>query len=378
MTNPKKIWLASPNMGGQEINFVNEAFSSNWVSPVGPNIDGFENDICNYTKIKHATALSSGTAAIHLALKILGVQQGDDILCSSFTFSASANPIVYEKATPVFIDSESETWNLDPDLLEKAILERKRLGKNMKALILVHLYGIPAKLDQILPICSKHNIAIIEDAAEALGSTYRNRALGSFGDIGIFSFNGNKIITTSGGGMMVSSNALYTDKARFLSTQSRDPAPHYQHSEIGYNYRMSNVCAGIGRGQMLVLDERIRQKRKIHAFYSEIFGNQPGIKLLGEPQNSFSNAWLSCVTIDPIKTNFSNEDLRLEFEKNNIESRPLWKPMHLQPVFAKYPSFTSGVAESIFNTGLCLPSDTNMDDADLKSIKMTIETLLSK
>ena len=371
-----KIWLSSPNMGGTEEGFVKEAFNKNWVAPIGPNIDGFEKDICNYNNINHAAALSSGTSGIHLALILLGVKLGDEVLCSSFTFSASANPIRYQLATPIFVDSEEETWNIDPILLEKAIIDRTKNGNKPKALILVHLYGISAKIDEILSICEKYEIPIIEDAAEALGSLYKGKALGTFGKFGVYSFNGNKIITTSGGGMLVSNDKKLIEKARFLSSQARDVAPHYQHSQIGYNYRMSNICAGIGRGQMQVLNLRIGQKRKIRDFYEKIFNGIEGIKVLKENSNSFSNAWLSCVLIDPKKTGFSREKLRLAFEKDNIEARPLWKPMHLQPVFENFPAYLSGVSEQLFLQGLCLPSDTNMKENEFKRVEEVISNLL--
>jgi dTDP-4-amino-4,6-dideoxygalactose transaminase len=373
-----KIWLSSPNMGGAEEDFVKQAFNKNWVAPIGPNIDGFEKDICKYNNISHAAALSSGTSAIHLALILLGVQSGDEVLCSSFTFSASANPIRYQSATPIFIDSEEETWNIDPILLEKAIIDRTKNGKKPKALILVHLYGISAKMEEILSICEKYEIPVIEDAAEALGSLYKGRALGAFGKFGVYSFNGNKIITTSGGGMLVSNDEKLIEKAKFLSTQARDEAPHYQHSQVGYNYRMSNICAGIGRGQMQVLNLRISQKRKIRSFYENIFDGIRGITILKENSNSFSNSWLSCILIDPKKIKFNREKLRLAFEKDNIEARPLWKPMHLQPVFENFPSYLNGVSEKLFLQGLCLPSDTNMKENEFKRVEKVINKVLKQ
>lgn len=370
-----KIWLSSPNMGGSEKDFVKQAFDENWVSPVGPNIDGFEKDICKYNNINHAAALSSGTSGIHLALILLGVQSGDEVLCSSFTFSASANPIRYQLATPIFVDSEEETWNIDPILLEKAIIDRTKNRNKPKALILVHLYGVSAKMDEILSICEKYEIPIIEDAAEALGSLYKGKALGTFGKFGVYSFNGNKIITTSGGGMLVSNDEELIEKSKFLSTQARDKAPHYQHSHIGYNYRMSNICAGIGRGQMQVLNLRVSQKRKIRSFYEKIFDGIEGVNVLKENSNSFSNAWLSCVLIDPEKIGFGREKLRLAFEKDNIEARPLWKPMHLQPVFENFPSYLNGVSQQLFSQGLCLPSDTNMRENEFKRVEKVINKL---
>jgi dTDP-4-amino-4,6-dideoxygalactose transaminase len=371
-----KIWLSSPNMGGAEEGFVKEAFDTNWVAPLGPNVNNFEQDICDYTGVGYAAALSSGTSAIHLALILLGVIEGDEVLCSSFTFSASANPIRYQLATPVFIDSEKDTWNIDPQLLEKAIKERIELGKKPKALILVHLYGISAKMDEIMAICEQYNIPVIEDAAEALGATYKGKALGTFGKFGVFSFNGNKIITTSGGGMLISDDEETIIEARNLATQARDQAPHYQHSKVGYNYRMSNICAGIGRGQMQVLNKRVSQKRDIRNFYEKIFKDVEGVQVLVENEESYSNAWLSCVTIDQEITGFSREDLRLALEKENIEARPLWKPMHLQPVFESFPSYLNGVSESLFSKGLCLPSDTNMSDNDLDRIKKVISDFI--
>ena len=370
-----KIWLSSPNMGGSEKDFVKQAFDENWVSPVGPNIDGFEKDICKYNNINHAAALSSGTSGIHLALILLGVQSGDEVLCSSFTFSASANPIRYQLATPIFVDSEEETWNIDPILLEKAIIDRTKNGNKPKALILVHLYGVSAKMDEILSICKKYEIPIIEDAAEALGSLYKGKALGTFGKFGVYSFNGNKIITTSGGGMLVSNDEELIEKSKFLSTQARDKAPHYQHSHIGYNYRMSNICAGIGRGQMQVLNLRVSQKRKIRSFYEKIFDGIEGVNVLKGNSNSFSNAWLSCILIDPEKIGFGREKLRLAFEKDNIEARPLWKPMHLQPVFENFPSYLNGVSQQLFSQGLCLPSDTNMRENEFKRVEKVINKL---
>ena len=371
-----KIWLSSPNMGGSEEDFVKQAFEKNWVAPIGPNIDAFEKAICNYNNVNHAAALSSGTSAIHLALILLGVKSGDEVLCSSFTFSASANPIRYQLATPIFVDSEEETWNIDPILLEKAIIDRTKNGKKPKALILVHLYGVSAKMDEILSICEKYEIPIIEDAAEALGSLYKGKALGTFGKFGVYSFNGNKIITTSGGGMLVSNDEELIEKSKFLSTQARDEAPHYQHSQVGYNYRMSNICAGIGRGQMQVLNLRVGQKRKIRSFYEKIFNEVDGIKILKENSNSFSNAWLSCILIDPKKTKFTREKLRLAFEKDNIEARPLWKPMHLQPVFENFPSYLNGVSQQLFSQGLCLPSDTNMKENEFIRVEKVINKLL--
>jgi len=357
----EKIWLSSPHMGGSEQKYVNEAFETNWVAPLGPNVNNFETDLANYVVSNHAAALSSGTSAIHLALIILGVKTGDEVFCQSFTFSATANPIAYQGATPIFIDSESETWNMSPVLLEQAIIDRLKKGKKPKAILPVHLYGNPAKMDAILAIADKYEIPVVEDAAEALGSSYKGKRCGSFGAMAALSFNGNKIITTSGGGALVSNNKEYIEKARFLATQARDMAPHYQHSQIGYNYRMSNIVAGIGRGQMEVLDERIKSRRANHDFYYKMLGSIPGISFLKEQQDSFSNYWLTTILVNPKLTGgITREDIRLALEVENIESRPLWKPMHLQPVFSNYPAYTDGTSEKLFNEGLCLPSGSNL------------------
>lgn len=361
----KRIYLSSPHMSGREMAYINEAFDTNWIAPLGPNVNNFETDLVRYTGCGHVAALSSGTAAIHLAIILLGVGPGDEVIVPSFTFSATVNPVVYQHATPVFIDSEKETWNMDPELLEKAIKDKRQGAKNksIKAIIVVHLYGMPANMDDIMAVAGKYGIPVIEDAAEALGSKYNGKFLGSFGDFGVFSFNGNKIITTSGGGALASDNEAMIDKARFLATQARDKAPHYQHSHIGYNYRMSNVLAGIGRGQMEVLDERIQQRRANYDFYLKSFSSYQGIEFLKEPSDAyFSNRWLTTVIIDANKTGIARERLQVELEKENIETRPLWKPMHLQPVFSSYPAYLNGVSESLFNTGLCLPSGSNMTE----------------
>jgi len=366
--NPK-IWLSSPHMGQQEFAFVKEAFDTNWIAPLGPLVNGFENDLELFTGSKYAAALSSGTAALHLALVMLDIKTGDEVICQTLTFSASANPIAYLGAIPIFIDSEPETWNMCPDLLETAIKDRILKGKKPKAIIVVHIYGMPAKIEQIVAIGDKYGIPIIEDAAEALGSTVNGRAVGTFGLMSILSFNGNKIITTSGGGALISDDETFISKARFLATQARDAAVHYQHSQIGYNYRMSNVCAAIGRGQMQVLPERIKQRRMVYEFYLKNLSGISGIDFLNEPDGYFSNRWLTAVLIDPSKGNGVNrEALRLSLEKDNIESRPLWKPMHLQPVFKDYPSYTNGISEPLFNNGLCLPSGSNLKDEDLKRV----------
>jgi dTDP-4-amino-4,6-dideoxygalactose transaminase len=374
----KKIYLSSPHMSGKEQKYVQEAFDSNWIAPLGPQVNAFEVELCNYVNVKSTAVLSSGTAAIHLALILLGVQVGDEVLVSTFTFSASVNPIVYQKAIPVFIDSEDDTWNMDPVLLEQAINDRIKKGKKPKALIFVHLYGMPAKIGEILEIARKYDIPVIEDAAEALGSRYKNQKLGSFGDFGILSFNGNKIITTSGGGALLSNNEQHIKKARFLATQARDDAPHYQHSEIGYNYRMSNVLAGIGRGQLEVIEDRVNKRREINQFYRNLFDGVKGITFLSEPNKEFfSNFWLTTIIIDPEKTGFTNYDLMDAMAKDNIECRPLWKPMHLQPIFEKYPAYISGVSEHLFNQGICLPSGSNMTEDDLNRIASCLKMMLA-
>lgn len=358
----KKIYLSSPHMGGTEQAFVNEAFKTNWVAPLGPNVEGFEKSLEDYLGAKsHVAALSSGTAALHLALILLGVESGDEVICQSLTFSASANPIVYQGATPIFVDSEPDTWNICPNHLEEAIKARIAKGKKPKAIIAVHLYGMPFKVEEIRKISKKYEIPIVEDSAEALGSTYKSQKCGTFGDISILSFNGNKIITTSGGGALVSRNPKHKEKAIFLATQARDTAPYYQHSEIGYNYRMSNICAGIGRGQMEVLDGHIGLRRNMNRFYKELFKNTDGIEVFTEPSSDyFSNHWLSCILVDESVCGFSAEDIRLKMVENNIECRPLWKPMHLQPIFMKAPYYGEDISENLFDRGLCLPSGSNL------------------
>ena len=369
-----EIWLSSPHMGGSEINFIHEAFEQNWIAPLGPNVGGFEKDLKNYLNPNvEVAALSSGTAALHLALIILGIKQGDEVLCQSLTFSASANPIVYVGATPVFIDSEPETWNMCPDSLEIAIKDRLAKGKLPKAIIVVHLYGMPAKMNEILEVAQKYNIPVIEDAAEALGSAYQGRKCGTFGLMSILSFNGNKIITTSGGGALVCNTLEQKNKAVYLSTQARENTPHYQHSEIGYNYRMSNVSAGIGRGQMEVLDKRVEARRNNHFFYVNLFQEIEGVTVFSEPNEDFySNHWLSAITVDERITGWSNHDLRLQFRNEKIESRPLWKPMHLQPVFENSIYYGNSVAEDLFNKGLCLPSGSNLTEEQKNRIKEVV------
>ena len=371
--NQSKIWLSSPHMGNKEQEFVREAFDTNWIAPLGPHVDGFEQDLSQFVGVGHAAALSSGTAAIHLALVMLGVGPGDHVLCQSFTFSGSANPIMYIGATPVFIDSEEQTWNMCPNALEQALVDLRGKGKSVKAIIPVHLYGMPARMNEILDLAQKFDVPVVEDAAEALGSTYEGKACGSLGEIGILSFNGNKIITTSGGGALLSNNETWVKKARFLSTQARDQAPHYQHSQIGYNYRMSNVCAAIGRGQMLVLPERVQQRRINHRFYERALGNLPGVSFLPETDGSFSNRWLTCIQVNPeLSGGIDRERIRLRLEQDNIESRPLWKPMHCQPVFEGAPYYGEKVAETLFEQGLCLPSGSNLSQADLNRISLII------
>ena len=373
-----KIWLSSPHMGGNEMKYVQEAYDTNWVAPLGPNVTGFEQDLKSYLNSENqVAALSSGTAAIHLALILSGVIAGDEVLCQSMTFSASANPIAYQGATPIFVDSELDTWNMCPNYLEEAIKDRIAKGKKPKAIIVVHLYGMPAKIDQLLAIAKKHEIALIEDAAEALGATYKGQKCGTFGDFGILSFNGNKIITTSGGGALICKTEAGKNKAIYLATQARDHAVHYQHSEIGYNYRMSNILAGIGRGQMEVLDKHIGHRRANNQFYKDLFKNTAGITVFQESNTDFySNHWLSAITIDESRTGFSREKLREALLKENIESRPLWKPMHLQPVFKDAPFYGEKVSEQLFEKGLCLPSGSNLSKNDLERISKTIHNFL--
>ncbi len=375
-----KIWLSSPHMGGTEQKYVQEAFNTNWIAPLGPNVNGFEQDLENYLgEDSKVACLSSGTAALHLALVLAGVKLNDEVLCQSMTFSASANPITYQGAKPIFVDSEQDTWNMCPNHLEKAIKEGISAGKKPKAIIVVHLYGMPAKMDEILVIANKYEIILIEDAAEALGSTYKGQKCGTFGDYGVLSFNGNKIITTSGGGALVCKTEESKQKAIFLATQARDNAPHYQHSQIGYNYRMSNVVAGIGRGQMEVLDKHIGLRREMNQFYREIFKNIEGIDVFVEPSTDyFSNHWLSCITIDEQKIGFSSEYIRLKLLEDNIESRPLWKPMHLQPVFKSSMYFGNLVSEKLFNNGLCLPSGSNLTSKEREQIKESISLVLKR
>jgi len=361
-------------MGGNELKYIHKAFDENWVAPLGPNVNGFEDDIESFldSEVKVA-ALSAGTAALHLALIACGVGYGDEVICQSMTFSASANPIAYQGAIPVFVDSEPDTWNMCPEQLREAVRSRFSKGKKPKAIIIVHLYGMPAKMDEILTVAKEFDIPVIEDAAEALGSTYKGKACGTFGHFGVLSFNGNKIITTSGGGALVCHSQEDKDKAVFLSTQAREDAPHYQHSHIGYNYRMSNICAGIGRGQMEVLGDRVVARRAMHDFYVDLLKGIEGVRVFSEPSTDyFSNHWLSAIMVDPVLIGKTREDLRFAFLEDNIETRPLWKPMHLQPVFADAPYYGELVAENLFDKGLCLPSGSNLTDKDRDRIAATI------
>jgi len=371
----EKIWLSSPHLTGEEQKYVKDAFDTNWIAPLGPNVNGLEKEICDYTGSNACSVLSAGTAAIHLALIILGVKEDDEVLCSTFTFSATVNPIRYEKAIPIFIDSEPDTWNMCPKLLEESIKDRINKGKKPKAILVVHLYGMPSKMNEILAVSRKFNIPIVEDAAEAIGSTYKDKAMGTFGEIGIYSFNGNKIITTSGGGALVSNNQEHCKKATFLATQARDQAPHYQHSHIGYNYRMSNICAGIGRGQLEVLNDRVEARRRNFKFYKEQLASIDRITFVDEPADFYSNRWLTTILTESFET---REKIRFSLEKENIESRPLWKPMHLQPIFKGHPSYLNGVSEDLFRRGLCLPSGSNLSKDDLKRVVSAIKANFSK
>ena len=365
---PRRIYLSPPHMGGDEIRFIHEAFDQNWISPVGPQIAAFEKAMCEKTGAPFAVALSSGTAALHLALLLCGVKRDDEVICSSFTFAASANAVTYAGALPVFVDSEERSWNMDPALLRQAVIDRMSKGKKPAAVIVVHLYGQSADIGAIRAVCDEYGIPMLEDAAESLGATFGGRMTGVFGRMGIYSFNGNKIITTSGGGMLVSAEKELIDKARFLATQARDPAPHYEHTQIGYNYRMSNICAAIGLGQLSVLDLRVAQRRRIFDWYRARLAAVPGIGFMPQAPWGTCNRWLTCITVDPDAAGASREDLRLAFEKENIESRPLWKPMHLQPVFGECPAYVNGVSQRLFENGLCLPSGTAMGDAELERV----------
>lgn len=376
-----RIHLSLAHMGGHEQKFIKEAFDTNWVVPLGPNVDGFEKSLNQYLATQnsqlstlnsqpHTVALSSGTAAIHLALVLLGVKTGDEVICQSFTFAATANPITYVGANPVFVDSEDETWNMSPQRLKEAIEDRlQQTGKLPKAIIPVHLYGMPAKMEEILAIAHQYKIPVIEDAAEALGSEYKTQKCGTFGTFGILSFNGNKIITASGGGALLCKTQEQAARALFYATQARDCAPHYQHSHIGYNYRMSNICAGIGCGQMLTLEEHIARRREIHHLYMELLKDVPGITVKQNPdEKSNSNFWLTCILVEPEKAGKTREDIRMMLESENIESRPLWKPMHLQPVFADAPFYGNGVSDHLFEKGLCLPSGSSLSNEDITRV----------
>jgi dTDP-4-amino-4,6-dideoxygalactose transaminase len=375
-----KIWLSSPHMGGKEKDYVDEAFDSNWVAPIGPHVNWFENDLSVFLgNGVQAAALTTGTAALHLGLILLGVEPGDEVICQSMTFAASANPIIYQKATPIFVDSEEGTWNMSPEYLEVAIKDRLRKGKKLKAIIPVHLYGMPAKMDEIQDIAAYYEIPILEDAAEALGSHIDGVMCGTFGKIAALSFNGNKIITTSGGGALISASQNIADKARFLATQARDIAHHYQHSHIGYNYRISNICAGIGRGQMEVLPERVKQRRAVYDTYVEKLKGFPGISFVNEPEGYFSNRWLTAILIDQKEAGgMTPEVLRQALEKENIESRPVWKPMHLQPIFEQYPFYGDGLSERLFANGICLPSGSNLEPEDMDRIFEVVENVWCK
>ena len=383
-----RIWLSLAHMGGREQEFIQEAFDTNWVVPLGPNVNAFEKALRDFliengklkveNEGKQVVALSAGTAALHLGLILLGVGEGDEVICQSFTFSASANPIAYLGATPVFVDSERETWNMDPVLLEEAIKDRvEKIGRLPKAIIPVHLYGMPGKLDEILEVANRYKIPVLEDSAEALGSEYKGRKCGTFGEYAALSFNGNKMITTSGGGALVCPSEERAKRALFYATQAREQAPHYQHEKIGYNYRMSNICAGIGRGQMFVLDEHIARRRAIHDLYVKLLAGVKGVKVMCQPEGGDfnSNYWLTCITVDPEEAGFTREDVRLALDADNIESRPLWKPMHLQPVFKDAPFYGNGTSERLFEIGLCLPSGPTLTDEDIERVTKVVKQL---
>ena len=373
-----RIHLSPPHLGRHELNYLHKAVEDNWVAPAGPNLAGFEAELGAAVGVPHCVALSSGTAALHLGLLLLGVQPGDEVLCSSLTFVASANPILYCGATPVFVDSEPTTWNMCPDRLREAIVDRIRLGKKPKALMLVHLYGMPARLPEILALAAEHNIAVLEDAAEALGSTWQGQALGSFGQVGVFSFNGNKILTTGGGGALVTPDKALAERALYLATQAKEPAPHYQHSEMGYNYRLSNLLAGIGRGQLELLADRVKRRREISQWYQENLAGLPGLAVAPapEPAGSRSNRWLTTVLLDSTATAATPETLRQHLNARNIESRPIWKPLHLQPLFAAAPMYGGAVSEDLFARGLCLPSGSALADDELRRVARALREAL--
>ena len=364
-----RIWLSLAHMSGREQDFIKEAFDTNWVVPLGPNVDAFEKALAEYLKAdRYVTALSAGTAALHLGLILLGVKSGDEVICQSFTFAASANPISYLEANPVYVDSEKDTWNMDPVLLEEAVKDRlRKTGKVPKAIIPVHLYGMPAKMKDIMEIAGRYDIPVLEDAAEALGSELYGQQCGTFGELAALSFNGNKMITTSGGGALICRTEEEAKQTKFYATQARDAAPHYQHTHIGYNYRMSNICAGIGRGQMFVLNDHVSRRREIHDLYTSLLKDVDGIEVMQNPdENTESNFWLTCILVDPQKAGKTREDIRLKLEAENIETRPLWKPMHLQPVFVDAPFYGNGTSERLFDVGLCLPSGPTLTNEDIK------------
>ena len=383
-----RIWLSLAHMSGREQEFIQEAFDTNWVVPLGPNVNAFEKSLRDFligdgglqieNEGMRIVALSAGTAALHLGLILLGVQPGDEVICQSFTFAASANPIAYLEATPVFVDSEKETWNMDQGLLEEAIKERlEKTGKLPKAIIPVHLYGMPGKMDEVMEVANCYGIPVLEDSAEALGSEYKGRKCGTFGEYGVLSFNGNKMITTSGGGALICPNEEKAKRALFYATQAREQAPHYQHEKIGYNYRMSNICAGIGRGQMFVLDEHVTRRRAIHDLYVKLLAGVKGVKVMCQPEGEGfnSNYWLTCITVEPEEAGFTREDVRLALDEENIESRPLWKPMHLQPVFKDAPYYGNGTSERLFEIGLCLPSGPTLTDEDVERVTKVVKQL---
>jgi pyridoxal phosphate-dependent aminotransferase EpsN len=378
----KKIYLSSPHMSGNEQKYIDEAFETNWIAPLGPNVDAFEKEIADYTGVSEAVAVGSGTAAIHLALSLLGVKKGDSVFCSSLTFVASANPIIYQGAEPIFIDSEPDTWNMSPLALERAFFDAVYEGRMPKAVIIVNLYGQSAKMNELLSICNMYDVPVIEDAAESLGSTYEGKASGTYGKFGVYSFNGNKIITTSGGGMLISDDVEALNKARFLATQSRDPAPHYQHSELGYNYRLSNILAGIGRAQLEVLEERVKARRLIFDRYYAKLANFPGIHFMPELANTRSNRWLTALTVDETEVGFSPQELVAVLGKENIEARPVWKPLHMQPLFhgTRYYQHdeTESISERLFHTGICLPSGSNMTENHQERVITCIHNLFKQ
>ena len=383
-----RIWLSLAHMSGREQEFIQEAFDTNWVVPLGPNVNAFERSLRDFligdrelqieNEGMRIVALSAGTAALHLGLILLGVEPGDEVICQSFTFAASANPIAYLEATPVFVDSEKDTWNMDPVLLEEAIKDRlAKTGKLPKAIIPVHLYGMPVKMEEVMEVANRYGIPVLEDSAEALGSAYKGKKCGTFGEYGVLSFNGNKMITTSGGGALICPNEEKAKRALFYATQAREQAPHYQHEKIGYNYRMSNICAGIGRGQMFVLDEHVARRREIHDLYVKLLNGVKGVKVMCQPEGEDfnSNYWLTCITVDPEEAGFTREDVRLALDEDKIESRPLWKPMHLQPVFKNAPFYGNGTSERLFEIGLCLPSGPTLTDEDVERVVKVIYDL---